>query len=125
MACQAYPALVKIAPVLKVSRTVSRRGLEVWRIDGDPAPLARDNILSIYSLIIPVCHHFHQAVAESGGIVAVLESTVSLLQLPSIVPESEINSRDLGWGMIVNIIGFENIKLRPAKWHCDLNEMNV
>ena len=29
---------------LKGSRTVSRRGLEVWRIDGDPAPLARDNI---------------------------------------------------------------------------------
>ncbi len=29
---------------LKGSRTVSRHGLEVWRIDGDPAPLARDNI---------------------------------------------------------------------------------
>ena len=25
---------------------MSRRGLEVWRIDGDPAPLARDNIVS-------------------------------------------------------------------------------
>ncbi len=24
---------------------MSRRGLEVWRIDGDPAPLARDNML--------------------------------------------------------------------------------
>ncbi len=24
---------------------MSRRGLEVWRIDGDPAPLGRDNML--------------------------------------------------------------------------------
>ncbi len=24
---------------------MSRRGLEVWRIDGDPAPLARDNTI--------------------------------------------------------------------------------
>ena len=35
MACQAHPALVKIGPVL----------VEAWRFDGDPAPLARNNLL--------------------------------------------------------------------------------
>ena len=30
---------------------MSRRGLEVWRFFGDPAPLARDNILEI---ILPI-----------------------------------------------------------------------
>ncbi len=38
-------------------RTVSRRGLEVWRVDGDLAPLAHDNILKDYPLKIldPTC----------------------------------------------------------------------
>ena len=48
VACQAHPALVKIGPVLAPSflkHTPPRCGSEVWQFDGDPAPLARDNIL--------------------------------------------------------------------------------
>ncbi len=72
VACQAHPALVKIGLVLarlfhfcsllvrihfvkvlrmpsppvyelKGERTVSHRGSEIWRLYGDPAPLAHDN----------------------------------------------------------------------------------
>ncbi len=46
VACQAHPALVKRSDVrtVSISLLVSRRGLEVWRFVGYPAPLARNNI---------------------------------------------------------------------------------
>ncbi len=65
VAFQAHPALVEICPALVPSfylarppvyglqgyRTVSRRGSEDWRFVGDPAPLSRDNILTLYTLL--------------------------------------------------------------------------
>ncbi len=67
VACQAHTALVKIGSDWRVNqlhiknwgsqvhkeRTMSRRGLEVWRFYGDPTPLARDNIYAL-TLTIPV-----------------------------------------------------------------------
>ncbi len=72
---------------------MSRRGLEVWRISGDPAPLAHDSILS-----------FH-LIKELIGIVSSVTSTTGYVRLKILI--GTLFSALHSYG---EILGFINMK---------------